>query len=247
MAGHACILVAHRPPLLLLVGGLVAALAAAIALAPAAPLASLEAASIRQPASASVGDGLAGTYTEPGWVMVRIQTSQPTAAEALAEARRATQAVLARFDQRGIARARVQTAGISLVPVHGRSATPGLGTTPSVARYRAVSQFAVLVSDRTGVGQVVDGVRSGRRDGSLIRAQAWQEAGRAAPLTADAMAAPLTLRVRPVLRVREELVVSPVPGATAQPTGEGSDVPVAGGHLTARVRVDVAVALVPTP
>ena len=65
--------------------------------------------------------------------------------------------------------------------------------------------------------------------------------------TAHATATQFTLRARPVLRVREELVVSPVPGATAQPTGEGSDVPVAGGHLTARVRVDVAVALVPTP
>ena len=65
--------------------------------------------------------------------------------------------------------------------------------------------------------------------------------------TADATATQFTLRARPVLRVREELMVSPVQGATTQAAGEGSDVPVAGGHLRARVRLEVAVTLVPTP
>jgi uncharacterized protein YggE len=250
--------------LLLMVGGLLAYVAPLLAPAPqsvAAQAAQATATPVPPPATRQqeitvMGDGSASARPDQAWISVGVQTSKPTAAEALAEANAATEAVLARLDQLGIARANVQTSGLSLFPIQ-EGAPKQPGADPAITGYRAVNQLTVLVSDLNKVGQVLDGVvaagantvggvRFGLKDDSALRAQALQDAIKSARPKADTMAAGLNLKTGQVLVVQEEGTFSPVAPA-AQLAGKGGDVPIEAGQLTVRVRVQVTFALVPTP
>jgi uncharacterized protein YggE len=231
--------------------------------APAAPSAAavqalqLPAQPVAQNSITVIGEGTASAQPDQAWLAVGVQVRKPTAAEALTEASQATEAVLTKLNQLGIARGDVQTSGISLVPLYAEGPRPQPAAEPALTGYGAVNQLTVLVRDLNQVGHVLDevvaagatmvgGVRFGLSDDRAVRAQALDAAVRAAQPKAEALAAGLHLQVGEVLAVREEASFSPVPVAQLA-AGKGGDVPIEPGQLTAQVRVQVSFALVPAP
>jgi uncharacterized protein YggE len=239
--------------LLLMAGGLLAYL---IPIAGRAPVASVAAQTPGGPPSITVtSEGSASAQPDQATISVGVQATRPTAAEALAEANRATEAILAKLDEFGIPRANVQTSGVSLFPVQEGPARPG--GEPTISGYRAVNQLTVLIADLGKVGQVLDGVvaaganqvsgvRFGIKDDSGLRAQAMQQAVQKSRPQANAIAAGLGLKTDQVLTIREEPTFGPV-GVAADAAQRGGGVPIEPGQLTARVRVQVTFALVPGP
>jgi uncharacterized protein YggE len=239
--------------LLLMAGGLLAYL---IPIAGRAPVASVVAQTAGGPPSITVtSEGSASAQPDRATISVGVQATRPTAAEALAEANRATEAILAKLDEFGIPRTNVQTSGISLFPVQEGPSRPG--GEPTISDYRAVNQVTVVFDDLGKVGQVLDGVvaaganqvsgvRFGIKDDSGLQAQAMQQAVQKSRPQADAIAAGLGLKTDQVLAIREDPSSGPVvPVADAAQRGGG--VPIEPGQLTARVRVQVTFALVPAP
>ncbi len=256
--------------MLLLVGGLLAYVAPAIGRIPMPqsvaaqtepPTATV---TPRPPAATSqreitvVADGEANARPDQAWISVGVEVTKPTAAAALAEANAATEAVLAKIDQLGISRDNVQTTGVSLYPMMDGGPRPVDGATPTITGYRAGNHLTVLVSDMGKVGQVLDalvsagatnvgGVRFGLKDDSALRMQALEEALKSARPKAEAMARGLGLKAGEVLLVREEGAYAAPPVPMAQAAAKGGDVPIEGGQLSVRMRVQVTFALTPTP
>lgn len=204
-----------------------------------------------------VSEGSASARPDQAWVSVGAQAVRPTAAEAMAEASRLIEAILAKLDSLGIPRAQVQTGNIGLFPVQdGAPRQPG--SEPTITGYRASNSLTVQITDLAKVGPVLDGavtaganqvggVRFGIKDDTALRNQAMREATGAARAHADLLAGGLGLRAGEVLSVREDGASSPVPAAQADLAQRGGSVPVEAGQLTVRVRVSVTFALVPNP
>jgi uncharacterized protein YggE len=241
---------------LLAAGGLVAFFVPAIR--PSGPtLVGAQAAPTGGPPSITVtAEGSASAQPDQATIVVGVQTVKPTAAEALAEANRLTEALLAKLGEYGIDRANIQTSGISLFPVQQEPAQPG--GPPTITGYTATNQLTVLVSDLSKVGQVIDGVvaaganqvsgvQFGLRDDSALRAQAMQQAVQGARPQANAIATGLGMTTGDVLSIREEPVLGPPMPAAEAAQGRGSAVPIAPGQLVARVQVQVTFALTPAP
>jgi uncharacterized protein YggE len=205
------------------------------------------------PSITVTSEGSANAQPDQATVTVGVQAIKPTAAEALAEANRQTEAMLAKLDELGIPRQNVQTAGISLYPVQRTPEQPG--GEAQIGGYRASNQVTVRLTDLARVGPVLDGVvaaganqisgvRFGLQDDSALRGRAMQQAVQKARPQADAIAAGLGLKAGDILEVREEPTVGAPPAPQAA-EGRGG-VPVEPGQLTARVRVQVTFALTPT-
>lgn len=201
-----------------------------------------------------IGEGSASARPDQATIHVGVQATRPTAAEALAEASRVTEMVLAKLDELGVGRANVQTSGIALFPVQeGPPKAPG--GEPSVTGYRAMNQLTVLVRDLGRVGQVLDsvvgaganqvmGVGLGLSDDTPLRERALQAAIATARPRADTLAGGLQLKTDDVLAIREEGSFGPI--SAIEQGGKGGDgTPIEPGQLTVRVRVQVTFALVP--
>jgi uncharacterized protein YggE len=206
------------------------------------------------PSITVVGEGSASARPDQATIQVGVQVTRPTAVEALAEASRATEAVLAKLDELGIGRANVQTSGIGLFPVQeGNPKAPG--AEPSLTGYRAFNQLTVLVRDLDRVGTILDGVvaaganqvtgvRLGLSDDAPLRERAIQAAITTARPRADAMASGLRLKTDQVVSIREEGIFGPI--SAVEQGGKGGDgVPIEAGQLAVRVRIQVTFALVP--
>lgn len=241
---------------LLLAGGLLAFLLPMTGRAPVGSVAAQPGPSSEPPSITISSEGTASAQPDEAAIIVGVQITRPTAADALAEANRVTEAVLSKLDSLGIPRANVQTSGVSLFPVQEGPARPG--GEPAISGYRAVNQLSVLINDLGRVGQVLDGVvaaganqvmgvRFGIKDDTGLRNQATQEAMRLARPRADAVAAGLGLKTDAVLAIREEGAFVPVALPAAEALGKGGGVPIEPGQLTARVRYQVVFALVPAP
>jgi hypothetical protein len=201
-----------------------------------------------------ISEGVASAQPDRALLSAGVAVTRPTAAEALAEAGRVSGAILAKLDELGIPRASVQTAGLSLFPVYDNAPRPNAGEA-TITGYRAINQLTVRVDDLNRVGPVLDGVvaaganqiggvRFGLKDDSALRAQAIQAAGAGARPEAQAMAGSLGLQLGPVLSVREEGTFSPMPAAVeAAPADARTGVPIEGGQLSVRVRVQVTYAI----
>jgi uncharacterized protein YggE len=270
MSRISIVLSAALMAMLLLVGGLLAYLAPAIGRIPAPQLVAAQtappaptvtpraAAAANQREITVVADGEANARPDQAWISAGVEVTKPTAAEALAEANGATEAVLAKIDQLGISRTNVQTTGVSLYPMMDGGPRPQPNATPTITGYRAGNHLTVLVGDMGKVGQVLDalvsagatnvgGVRFGLKDDSALRMQALEDALKSARPKAEAMAKGLGLTAGEVLIVREEGAYAP-PMPLAQGAGaKAGDVPIEGGQLSVHMRVQVTFALTPTP
>ena len=238
--------------LLLAAGGLVAYLVPVAGRVPVAPVGAQTAPAGGPPSITITAEGSASAQPDQAIISVGVQSTKPTAAEALTETSRVTEAVLAKLDSFGIPRTSIQTSGISLFPVQEGPARPG--GEPAISGYRAGNQVTVMISDLGKVGQVIDGVvaaganqvngvRFGIRDDSALRNRAIQEAMKTARPRADAMAAGLGLKTDQVLAIREEGVFASMPAEAA--LGKGGGVPIEPGQLAVNVRIQVVFALVP--
>lgn len=239
--------------LLLVAGGVIVYLLP-LAGRPAPALVSAQGASItNQPNIVVTSEGTVSAAPDQASISVGVQVMKPTAAEALAGANAATEAVLAKLDSLGIARANIQTSGVGLYPVQQAPAQPG--GEGVITGYRATNQLTVLITDLGKVGQVLDavvsaganqvgGVRFGLKDDTAVQRQAMQEAIQRARPQADATAAGLGLKTGQVLAIREDSSASPAMPAAQAAIGKGG-VPIEPGQLTARARVQVTFALVP--
>lgn len=218
------------------------------------PVSAVQSVDLERPSITVVSDGVASTRPDQAWLTAGVQITQPTAAEALAEAGRVTEAVLLRLDSLGIERAQVQTTGLSLFPVYDTSPRPS-GGEPVLIGYRAVSSLTIQVRDLDKVGTVLDGmvaaganqiggVRFGLRDDSALRAQAMQAAAAGARPLAQALATGLGVTLGEVLQVRVVDGAVPQPAAMAEVARSApAGVPFEAGELTIRVRVQVTFGL----
>lgn len=201
-----------------------------------------------------VAEGSANARPDRAWVTVGAQATRPTAAEALEASSQATEAVLAKLDELGIAREDVQTSGLSLHPVYADPSPQEPGGEPRITGYNASNQLTVMVNDLGRVGMVLDsvvaagantigGVRFGLSDDNALRAQALEQAVRAARPKAETMARGLNVGVGEVLEAREQGAITPVPVAMPAARAAGG-VPVEGGQLTVTTHVQVTFEMV---
>jgi uncharacterized protein YggE len=241
--------------LLLAAGGALAYLIPVVRTGAPASVSAQTAPASRPPSITVTAEGTASAQPDQATISVGVQSTKPTASEALAETNRLTEAMLAKLGEFGIPRPNIQTSGISLFPVHEGPARPG--GEPAISGYRAVNQVTVLIADLGKVGQVLDGVvaaganqvsgvRFGLKDDSALRTQAMQQAVQKARPQADAIAAGLGLKSDQVLEIREEPTFTPVAAAADMAQTRGGAVPIEPGQLVARLRVQVTFALVPT-
>jgi uncharacterized protein YggE len=208
------------------------------------------------PSITVTAEGRASGRPDQAMVSVGVETVRPTATEALTEANRQTEAILAKLDEFGIAREDVQTSGINLFPVHSEQPDPAMSGVPQITGYRAINQVTVLLKNLDQVGQVLDGVVTAGAnqvqgvqfiiaDDSALATQAMQQAVAAARPQADAIAAGMGLKSGEVLRIEQVPSAGP-PVPLAQAAGKGG-VPIEPGQLTKQVQVQVTFALVPSP
>jgi uncharacterized protein YggE len=199
-----------------------------------------------------IATGNAEGRPDQATLRVGAQAVRPTAAEALAEANRVVETVLAKLDELGIPRADVQTSALNLLPIRERPGQPAEGE-GQISGYRASDMLTVRVADLARVGQVLDGavaaganqvggVHFGLGDASALHGQALQDAVGSARGEAEVIAGPLGLRVGPVLSVEEVGGPTPVPLAAPAAKVAGAT-PIEPGQLTAQARVRVTFAV----
>lgn len=171
-------------------------------------------------------------------VEVGVQVQRPAAADALGEAGRAAQRVVAAVGRLGLQGDAVRTTGVALHPVYGPDGQTVVG-------YRAFVGVSVWVRDLALVGRALDATASGGanvvrqvsfglRDPSAVRAQALRLAVDDARTKAEAIRRALGARLRGVEHVVEE-------GVELEPLVARAEaaVPVLPGNVVvvARVRV----------
>jgi uncharacterized protein YggE len=237
--------------LLLLAVGVIAYLTPGAARLAPAPVGAQAAPPAGPPSITVTAEGTASARPDQATITIGVQAVRPTAAEALAEANRQTEALLAKLDELGIPRPTIQTTGISLFPVQSPPTQPG--GEGQVTGYRAGNHVTVVITDLGRVGAILDGVVAaganqisgvhfGLQNDSALRTQAMQQAVQKARPQADAIAAGLGFKAGDVLEVRDEPVFAVPVGQAVD--SRGAAVPIEPGQLTARVRVQVTFALV---
>jgi len=208
----------------------------------------------RQPTLVVTGEGTAYARPDTVAVMLGVQVTGSTAAEALTAANRAMNAVIDALKAQGARDEDIQTAGLSLFPV---TAPPRQGETepPRITGYRASDTVSVMFSRAEQAGAAIDaavaagantvsGVRFIVRDIKNLRAQATAEAIAAAKAEAEAMAQALGVRLGQVLQVEEQVSGGPVPLTQAMARAAPPDAtPIQPGQVAVTVRVRLTYAL----
>lgn len=205
------------------------------------------------PGLSVVGDGAATARPDQATLSTGVQVTRASPSEALAEASRVTEVVLAKLDELGIPRTSVQTSGLSIFPVYDNSPRPG-GGEPPIVGYRAGLQMTIVIANLDQVGRVIDGVvgaganqvgglRFGIRDEAALRHQALQEAFRVARAKADILAGAAGAKVGAVLVIREDSASTPIPLAQPAEAAPRAGLPIEGGQLTVRARIQVVFAI----
>ncbi len=196
-----------------------------------------------------VADGEVRGQPDVAYLSLGVQTSGPTAKEAMEENSRLMNAVLAKLEALGMPKKDVQTMGLSLYPIYAPPKGGEMVKAEQVSGYRAANSLNVTISDVNRAAEVLDGaltagantaggVRFAIKDDAKLRNQALEEAVKAARPKAEIIAKALGVKVTGVASMSEVSYGEPIP-RLAMAAGKGG-APIEPGELTIGVRVTVS-------
>ena len=194
-----------------------------------------------------VGDGVIPARPNTTTVQLGVQVTASSPAEALAQARQRTEAVLQRLRERGVPETDLQTSGLNVNPNFGPGRDPS--AQPAVTGYNGSASITVQVADVNRVGELltaavdaganlVHGLSYGLRDDAALRRQAILAAIADARPKAEAVAQATGLALGPVRAVVEVPLGTP-PGLFRGGLGGGASEGIAPGELSVTSRVQV--------
>jgi uncharacterized protein YggE len=236
-------------------GGALVAAAAGVALTFAGwggPVREVHAQQVPPPAAsgiAIISDGEAKAQPDTATVRLGVQVTAPTPAEALAQMRQATEALLQRLRSAGVPDANVQTTNLNVFPVYG-TPQPG-GGEPPITGYRGTATVTVTGQDIARASALLDAaVQAGAtsvqgltfdfRDPSQLQRDALAQAVTNARPKAEAAARAAGLTLGAVRSVQElSFGGPPEPVPFGRGSAGGGAGGVAPGELTVTVRAQV--------
>ena len=200
-----------------------------------------------------VGDGTAAGQPDTTTVRLGVQLTAPSAADALAQTRQRTEAVLQRLRERGVPESDLQTSGLNVHPVYGppsdRPGAGGPGGPGQVTGYTGAATITVQVAAVDQVGplltaaveagaNLVHGLGFGIRRDEPLRRQAITGAMADARPKAEAAAQAAGLTITGIRAVVEIPTGGPR-GLSEASLGGGGGEGIAPGQLTVTARVQV--------